>query len=370
MLKKSHLFFAVFFILITGLLVTTAFATGEIRAADSSYLEIEDRAGRQVEVPGEPENIIVVGSGALRNVLYFESPEIIAGVEEGETAPDEELYRDYQLANEELREKPEVGPHHGGDTELIAAREPDLVIHSGDAGDAADLQSQIGIPVVYLDFGDLHKYRDTLFADWKILGEIFGAEGRAEELIDFTEGLIDDLESRTADISPEDRPEVYVGGQSHRGGHGITSVRVPFPPFEFTNVNHVAEKELDYDTVTQANIDREQLLYWDPEYIFLDSSNLDLIEEDISRHAEYSHLEAIQEERVFTLLPFSSYHRQFSNILANAYFTGSIVYPEEFEDIDAEAKAREIMEEFLGEPVLAGQREHFTIFEQIDLLEE
>ena len=301
------------------ILTAGAFLNPQSAQVSGAILEIEDRKGRIVEVPHEPEEVIAVGSGAPRNVLYFTGVENITAVEEGEVGSDDELYRDYQLAYEELREKPQIGPTHGGDSELIARQDPDLIIHSGDVQDAEDLQTRTEIPVVYLDFGDLHKYRDVLFDDWRILGEIFGEEDRAEELIDFTEEIISDLESRGQKMPEEERPEVFIGGMSHRGAHGLTSVRVPFPPLEFLDADHVAERELDFDTVTQANVDREQLMLWDPEYIFMDSSNLNLVYEDMARHDEFAALTAVQEERTHTILPYSSYHRQFSNILASGY---------------------------------------------------
>ncbi|SDM39118.1 ABC transporter substrate-binding protein [Halarsenatibacter silvermanii] len=356
---------AVVFILAAG-----AFINPQSARVSGEVLEIEDRGGRIVEVPHEPEEVIAVGSGAPRNVLYFTGVENIIGVEEGEVGSDDELYRDYQLVYEELREKPQIGPNHGGDSELIARQDPDLIIHSGDVQDAEDLQDRTEIPVVYLDFGDLHKYRDVLFDDWRILGEIFGEEDRAEELIDFTEEIISDLESRGQEVTEEKRPEVFIGGMGHRGAHGLTSVRVPFPPLEFLDADHVAERELDFDTVTQANVDREQLMLWDPDYIFMDSSNLNLVYDDMDRHDEFAALKAVQKERTHTLLPYSSYHRQFSNILANGYYIGSVIYPEAFEDVDPVDRAEEIMEVFLGEPVFEEQQEFFPSFEQINLLEK
>lgn len=351
------------------LILALVLISGSGLLAAEDIRQVTDRAGRELEVPAEPQKVIGIGSGALRNVLYFVDTDKIVGVEEGEVGDDDELYRDYQLRFPELRELPQVGPNHGGDAELIAAQEPDLIIHSGDAGEAADLQDKTGVPVVYLDFGDLYAYREVLFEDWELLAKIFQEEERGEELISYVEEIIADLEQRTSDLAEEDIPEVYVGGMSHRGEHGLTSVRVPFPPFEFINADYPARDALDYDTVTQANIDREQLLQWDPEIIFLDASNLHLIQEDLATRPEFSALSAIQEGETYTLLPYSSYHRQFSNILANAYYIGNIIYPEKFADLEPEEKTEEIMEMFLGEPVLTEQKEHFPIYESKELLD-
>ncbi|MFW5790367.1 MAG: ABC transporter substrate-binding protein [Bacillota bacterium] len=349
------------------ILITAVFlisGTNSLQAGD--YVDIVDRAGREIEVPLNPKRVVAVGPGALRHLMHFDLEEKIVGVEEGEKGDD--LYSDYQLSNPRLRELPPVGPNHGGDIELIVAQEPDLIIHASDPGEAADLQSKTGIPVVYLNFGDLYDNRNQMFEDWELIGQIFEKEDRAEEMINYTEDLITDLSERTKNIVDNEKPKVYTGGMSHRGSHGITSVRVPFPPFRFVNANNVAEEELDFDSVTQTNINREQLLQWNPEIIFIDSSNVHLIKEDVMRHAEYSGLDALQSGNVYTLLPYASYRPQTGNILANAYYIGKILYPEEFSDIEPVEKAEEITEFFLGKPVFEEQNEQYPSFQKVDLL--
>ncbi|MFW6013778.1 MAG: hypothetical protein ACOCZ6_05340 [Nanoarchaeota archaeon] len=71
--------------------------------------EITDMAGRTVSIPEEVENIVGVGPGALRLLVYIENQNKISGVEEVER----DIKRPYIMANKELAELPMIGPPHG-----------------------------------------------------------------------------------------------------------------------------------------------------------------------------------------------------------------------------------------------------------------
>jgi iron complex transport system substrate-binding protein len=47
-------------------------------------------------------------------------------------------------------------------------------------------------------------------------------------------------------------------------------------------------------------------------------------------------------------LPYNYYYTNIDIAIANAYYVGSIVYPDKFSDVDVIAKANEIFKELLG----------------------
>jgi iron complex transport system substrate-binding protein len=59
-------------------------------------------------------------------------------------------------------------------------------------------------------------------------------------------------------------------------------------------------------------------------------------------------LTAVQESRVFSQIPFRSFAVNLETALADAYYAGTIIYPEQFADIDIEEKTKEIFEMLLG----------------------
>ncbi len=347
------------------LLVIAIFSIGmvEVKAETKTIM---DMSGREIRVPESPERIVALGAGMMRKVAYFQAVNKIVGVEDTEHDQDD-FVAPYQLANPQLTDKPSVGPQHGGDAELIAGVDPELILFSGEPAEARDLQQKVDTPVVMFEFGDIYNQRHILYESLELMGEVIDKPGRAQELIDYFDKKISDLNARTENITADKCPDVYAGGMSYRGAHGFNSVRYPFPPFEFINACDVTHDHLDYETMTHVELSRELLLDWNPEIVFVDLGNYHLVQQDWENHREYSVLKAIQAGEVYGLLPYASYHVNFATVLANSYYAGSVIYPEQFSDIEPEKKAAEIYETILGEPVYQEMKDNFGGFGPVDL---
>lgn len=327
-------------------------------------IKITDLSDRKVEVPQQVDEIVALGSGALRQIVYLGAADKVVGVEDIEHRKDN--YAPYNLAYQEFRDLPTVGPNHGGDAELIAAQAPDVIFFKGDPGEAKSLQQKTGIPVINLMIGDFPRRNEVLYKSWRLIGKILDKEERAEELIQYMEGSITDLKERTTGISDQQKPEVYAGGITHRGGHGIAGAKEPFPPFQFVQAKNVAS-ELGHKAVTSVMVSREKILDWNPEIIFINSANQNLVKEDLQKHPEYKSLTAVKEGKIYGMLPYSYYHRNFGSILANSYYIGKILYPDKFSDIDPAAKADEIYKEFVGKTVYDQMEEKVGGFKRVKL---
>ena len=59
----------------------------------------------------------------------------------------------------------------------------------------------------------------------------------------------------------------------------------------------------------------------------------------------------MEQGKVYGLLPYNWYTRNFGSILANAYYIGTVVHPEAFKDVDPAATADEIYTFLVGKPV-------------------
>ena len=97
-------------------------------------------------------------------------------------------------------------------------------------------------------------------------------------------------------------------------------------------------------------MDKEQILAWNPEYIFLDSGGVALVRQDYAERADfYASLDAVRNGRLYQYPSSTSYYDNMEISLANCYFVGSVLYPEAFAGVDFEVKAGEIFAFFLGE---------------------
>ncbi|MFA7563413.1 MAG: ABC transporter substrate-binding protein, partial [Methanoculleus sp.] len=188
-----------------------------------------------------------------------------------------------------------------------------------------------------------------------------GNEDRAEEVIAYIEDTMADLERRTGDIPEAEQKRVYIGGVSSAGAHGIISTEPAYPPFLWVHAKNTAAG-LGTD---HADVAKEALVNWDPEYIFVDLGTLQLDGKgavgELKNDAALKGLSAVKNGQVYGVLPYNYYSTNYEVILGNAYFVGKTLYPDRFADIDPVEKANEIYTFFVGEPVfgdLNGQHEN------------
>ena len=180
----------------------------------------------------------------------------------------------------------------------------------------------------------------------RLMGELYGKEERAQELTAYLDSVKADLEERTAGVAEEDKPTAYVGGVSYKGAHGFEGTEAQYGPFAAIHARNLADETGQNGPF---DIDPEQVLAWDPDVIFLDYNGIDLINEDYaSNPAFYEQLTAVQEGRVYSQISFRSSASNLDTALADTYYAASILYPEQFADINIEEKAAEIFELLLG----------------------
>ncbi len=326
-------------------------ATDVTDAREDTSITVRDMAGREITFDRTPERIIGLRAGALRLITWLNASDMVAGIEEPERNAD----RPYLFAHPELRERPVIGPLMGGDAELLVAARPDVIFMTfATSGQADELQNQTGIPVVVLDYGDFAERRGVLLESLELMGRVLGREERAEELTRFIRSSIRDLKDRTGDVNSGERPRAYVGGISYRGAQGINATEPHYPPFRFAGIDNVAA-DLDEQLINPIDgtfIDKEQLLMWNPDVLFVDLSSWQVVQPEIrSGTPLYNGLSAIGEGRVYGLLPYNNYAANYEHMLINAWYAGKQLYPGRFDDIDMADKADSVYKAFLGRGV-------------------
>lgn len=314
-------------------------------AAQPPVRVITDSLHRQVEVPATVESIVCVGVGALRYTCYMESAHLVAGVEDYETKPG--ISRLYNYLNfDRFKELPVIGSNGQPNVEELIKLNPQVIVISSYADvDADALQTNCGIPVVVVPGSDT-VLDDNAYQTIRIMGELYQKEERAAALTAYLEGIKTDLNNRTRDIPHDSKPSVYVAGISFKGAHGFEGTEAHYGPLELINANNLA----NHTQQTGAfDIDLEQVLDWDPEIIFLDFNGMQLISDDYASNPDYYHsLTAVNTGRVYSQISFRSSAANLETALADAYYAATIIYPQQFADIDPVEKAGEIFEMLLG----------------------
>lgn len=336
---------------IIGLLLAVLMCIGMVGCISGQSTIVEetrsiiDGASREVIIPQKIERIVCVGVGALRYTCYMQGEELVVGVEDYETEPG--MSRLYNHVNfDQFKDLPIIGTNGEPFVEEIINVAPEVIVMSQSAAvDADELQNKTGIPVVVVPGSDT-TLDEKAYQTIKIMGELYNKVERANELTNYLKGIEADITKRTKDVAMADKPSTYVCGVSFKGAHGFEGTEAGYGPFKLIGANNLA------DTVNHEgafDIDLEQILKWDPEIIFIDTNGMQLVNEDYAKNKDfYEGLTAVKEGRVYSQISFRSCAANLDTALIDAYYAGTILYPEQFADIEIESKVGEIFEVLLG----------------------
>jgi len=352
-------------LLLLAAVLALSVSAGCVAVPDGDHtktITITDVAGREVVIPADPQRIAVSGSGSTRLVVYLGALDRVVAVDsqDGKTTQTSDL-RPYGLANPGLRNLPTLGTAKGQiDPERLLAASPDLILKSVSgtdlAGEADELTAKTGIPVVLYSQYDPGTKPDEFAVNLRLLGKVLGKEERAEEILKYFDAIREDLASRTKDIPDEGKPMLYVGGVAYSGSHGFYSTQPNYLPFRYLGAhNAAAGADTGTGTTENAKIAKEQILSWNPDILLVDLATLtaagggSIVE--LSTDPSYNAMTAVQTGEVYAVLPHTSMGANYETILADAYYIGKVLYPEQFADIDPAAKADEIYRFVVGVPV-------------------
>ena len=332
---------------------------------------VTDAWNREVEIPYNVESIICLGSMGPRFSAYLDVVNMMAGAEDIDINKTTARFDYSPVYHEQLKVLPSVGSGGGsgennGYAEQIIQIQPDVILAGFNEEAADELQRQTGIPVVSV------RYRAQGFIDegfhktLRLFAEVVGAQERCEEVLAYIDACKADLNNRTKDIPAREKLKAYTGAVTFNGRHGFAFTYVNFPAFTAVNANNVADIFLQSATGEAAeaaaksgtayvgndgfDVDWEQIIEWDPDIIFLDPGNMDLVNDEYANNPGFfDSLRAVKEGKVYTMPSTNAAGPNVTYLLINAYYAGKVLYPERFGDINLEEKAGEIMNLMLGE---------------------
>ena len=348
----------------------TGIKTQAVQEKTDSAKTITDGFGRSVEVPANPQKIVCSGSGCLRYVVYLGAQDKVVAVDTQETKEHPFEARAYAITNPQFANLPLIGEYRGkDDPEKIIGIGPELIFKTGSTGttyatsgpEADTLQNKTGIPVVAFPYGSLRTDAEKaeFYGALRLMGKTLGKDARAEELIAYINEVTADLERRTKDIPADQQKTVYIGGVSSAGAHGIISTEPAYPPFIWVHAKNIATGS---DT-QHADISKEVIVSGDPEFLFIDVGTTQMDNDgaigELKTNPAYASLKSVKNGNVYGVLPYNFYNTNYETVLADSYFIGKTLYPDQFSDIDPRVKADEIYTKFVGKPAFAQINEDY-----------
>ncbi len=331
--------------------------------------KITDLVGREVEVAVPVQRVVAIGPGALRLVTYTEGAAMVVGIEEIEKKPN--LGRSYTMAYPDLLKLPSIGqggPDTAPNEESLVSAKPDVIFVSTlvDKEKANQLQAKTGIPVVVLSYSSsTTSFDENLYRSLTMLGTILGKEKRAQDVVAYLKQNEKDLADRTKGVPESEKAKVYVGAVSMKGVRGIESTQAKYPPLMFIGAKNVVDETGKSGSFM---IDKEKLISWDPDILFLDAGGYALVTEDYKKNpAFYQSLRAVKNGKVYNQIPYNNYSANIDTAFADAYFAGKIIFPKQFQDIDPIKKSDEIYQFLLGKPLYADMARNLGGFIKLEL---
>ncbi|KAJ51706.1 iron complex transport system substrate-binding protein [Clostridium tetanomorphum] len=364
--KKILKFFSINLLIIMFLL--SGCSSKVVETKNKATITIKDMIGREVSLNSSVKKVVAIGPGALRLYFYVGSSDKIAGIENMEKSNSNG--KPYILANESIKSLPTIGqggPNNAPDAEKILAVKPDVIFTTYiiDKSLVDELQNKTGIPVVALSYGKVATFDPNLYNSIKLIGKVINKEKRANEVVNYMENCKKDLDTRTKDILQEEKCTTYVGGLGMKGTHGIESTQGNYSLFNVVHAKNVADETGKTGSVM---IDKEKLLQWNPDKIFIDLGGLNIIKEDYRKNTQfYNSISAFKNGQVYSQLPYNYYSTNIDTAIADAYYIGKVLYPEKFKDIEPEKKADEIYKFLLGKQLYSEMCKTFGGFKKITL---
>ena len=234
-----------------------------------------------------------------------------------------------------------------------------------------------------LNYGTEVPFDENVYNSLLLIGKIIGNEKRAQEVVTYLKNCHQELQERTKNIPADKKPAVYVGALGAKGAHSIESTAPKYGPFVAIGARNVVEEVRGRGSAVIENkklsqmgralgrnvmIEKEKLLEWDPDIILIDEGGLELVQNDYKKNPQFfQSLQAVKTGQVYGQIPFNFYNTNIDTAIADAYYAGKVIFPEQFKDIDPAQKADEIYHFLLGKPVYEQMAKDYGGFKKLDL---
>ena len=309
-------------------------AAGQAHAADT--IQIQDTAGRTVEIPADPQRIVSVtvvmppllfavdGNGNRIKGMHPVTQAAVKSSALAKMAP-------------ELLDVPTgfVKGAYKVNIEELLKLQPDLVFQVGSEPREIEKIEAAGIPVLSTDSSDFYSY----FAGYlRMLGQVLNKEQRAARLRKDFDDELERIREKVAHVAPADRPKGLILFNAERlmaTGSGS------FANFWLENTGAVNVAAELRTSPRGATVGMEQILAWDPDVIYItnfcQTKPEDLYENRIPGQ-DWSAVRAVRNKRVYKI-PLGEYrwYPPSADSVLMLKWIAAKNHPELFGDLDMEA---------------------------------
>ena len=284
-------------------------------------ITVTDQAGRTVVIETKPQRLISCYYITTSLLMALGLGDNIVGIEN-----EPHLRPIYGRSAPHLLQLPWVGTAKTLDLEACAALQPDLVILPLRLKDSAEILEDLGIDVLLVN----PESQELLVEMIRLVGAATRTQETANALIAFLDEVETDLTQTLAGV---DAPRVYLAGNSSllsTAGDAMYQSDM----IRLAGGNNVAGEIVD---PYWAQIDYEQLLAWNPDYIILASSAQYTVA-DVLADPNLADCAAVKNGNVYQIpSDAESWDSPVPSSILGAMWLANILHPQRLTDADCAA---------------------------------
>ena len=301
-------------------------------SANHYPVTVTDHSGREVTIGKEPEKLVSGYYISTSALIALDLDKKMVGIE---AKANKRVI--YQLSAPALIDLPSVGTAKEFDLEGCAALEPDLVILPLKLKSAVETLESLGIQVLLVNPENQEQLEDMI----SMIAAATNTEERAEQLLGF---IADQEEMLTSTLASVTAPSVYLAGNS---GMLSTAGDAMYQSDMIRLAGGVNVASEITDTYW-VEIDYEQLLAWNPQYIIL-ASDATYTAEDVLTDPNLADCAAVVSGNVYQMPSKAEAWDSPvpSGILGSLWLAG-VLHPDTFSEADCSALMDEYYETFYG----------------------
>ena len=293
-------------------------------------ITVTDQAGREVTLLQEPQRIITAYYITSSLLIALDLEERIVGIENN---PEKRAI--YGFSAPALLELPQIGTAKELDMEAVMALEPDLLVLPMKLKNAVPTLEELGLTVLIVDPEDQERVNGMI----RLVGQAANRNELAENLLNWISSQQAFLGEQLAD---EQLPTVYLAGNSSM----LKTAGDAMYQADMIRLAGGANVAGAIGDTYWAEIDYEQLLAWDPEYIIL-AAEATYTVEDVLTDPNLADCRAVVSGNVYRLPNRTeAWDSPVPGSILGALWLANILHPQTISEAECTARMNEFYETF------------------------
>ena len=299
-------------------------------AAGYYPITVTDQAGRTVTIEQEPQRIVTAYYITSSLLIALDLDDRIVGIENN---PDKRAI--YALSSPELLSLPQIGTAKELDIEAVMALQPDLLVLPMKLKNTVPTLEELGLTVLLVDPEDQARVNAMI----RLVGQAAGKTELAETLLTW---IADRQALLTERLNGVETPTVYLAGNSSMlktAGNAMYQADM----IRLAGGLNVAG---GIEDTYWAEIDYEQLLTWNPDYIIL-AAEATYTVDDVLNDPNLVDCTAVVKGNVYRLPNRAeAWDSPVPGSILGAFWLANILHPDRLSDADSLAHMNEFYETF------------------------